>query len=114
MKDRLLKLFASTPAIAMRGSEFSDNLAEDVQAVIIRALGITHVEDPQLTQLEHDVEDLYVDAFGVQLSNLLFQHYSLAGSPQATVTKAMLLTFQLEHGQGAQLKKRLQTLAANN
>jgi hypothetical protein len=114
VKQQLLNLFASTPAIAAKGPAFADDLAEDVQAVIIRALQLPTATDPQLAQLEHDVHDLYVHTFGVQLSNLLFQHYDLTGSTQASVTKAMLQTFQLEHGQGAQLKARLKSLAAAN
>jgi hypothetical protein len=113
VKQQLLRIFLHTPAIAAKGAAFMEDLAEDVQAVIIRALQLK-TQDPQLAQLEHDVHDLYVHQFGVQLSNLLFQHYDLTGSMQASVTKAMLQTFQLEHGQGANLKARLKSLAASN
>jgi hypothetical protein len=114
VKQQLLRIFLHTPAIAVKGAAFMEDLAEDVQAVIIRALQLPRAQDPQLTQLEHDVHDLFVNPFGVQLSNLLFQYYGLTHSDNATITKAMLQTFQLEHGQGANLKARLQALAASN
>lgn len=112
MKQQLLNLFASTPAISAKGDAFMDDLAEDVQAVIIRALGLG--TDPQLTEIENSVDDLFVSQFGVQLSNLLFSDYRIEGAAQKSITRAMLQTFLLEHGQGLILKKRLLTLAANN
>jgi hypothetical protein len=113
LKQQLLNLFASTPVISAKGPAFADDLAEDLQAVIIRALGLVGA-DPQLTQIEKDVDDLFVSHFGVQLSNLLFSDYRIEGAQQKAITRAMLQTFLLEHGQGLILKKRLLSLAAHN
>lgn len=108
MKAELINLFNQSPAIAAKGPAFADDLAEDVQAVIIRALGL-HPGDPQLTELEHAVDDAYVSPFGVTLSNLLFMEYSLTGAEQKAATKAMLQTLLLD---GAILKTRLRNMAA--
>lgn len=38
MKNKLLQLLRTNPATAGRDEEFYDNLTDDIQAVIIRAL----------------------------------------------------------------------------
>jgi hypothetical protein len=111
LKDGLLKLFANNPTLASKDAEFLDTLAEDVQAVIIRALGLAPTNDDQL---EHDVDDMYVSQLGVQLCNLLFYQRGITGSEQKSIAKAMLQTLALEYGQGDILKTRLRALAAVN
>lgn len=69
MKDKLLLLLKENPATAGRPDAFLETLADDIQAVIIRAL---ELEAPVgiVVDLEHQVQDVFNDHFGVKLSNL--------------------------------------------
>ncbi len=69
MKEKLLLLLSGEPAMAGRSAEFLDTLAEDLTAVIIRALLPGDPTDP-VQAIEHQAEDIYLDHFGVKLSNL--------------------------------------------
>ena len=124
MKDALLKLLKSRPETAGRCDEFLDTLADDVQAVIIRALVPGDPNDP-LVELEHQVEDIYADHFGVRLSNLFTVEpfngkKKLYYSARARVVKAMIQAMLLEQADqydrndseqaGEQLKARLAEL----
>lgn len=70
MKDKLLQLLADEPVLAGRPDDFLDTLADDLQAVIIRALALD-VPDDITTELEHHAQDIFNDHFGVKLCNLV-------------------------------------------
>ena len=100
MKEKLLQLLNSNPATAGRPSDFLEALAEDIQAVIIRAIVPAPYED-HVAELEHHVTDVYNDHFGVQLSNLLTTvdfHDKLKLSPSARrhIVLAMIQTLLIE------------------
>lgn len=103
MKQALLKLFASTPALQGRPLDFLDDLAEDVQAVIIRALGLVIPgASDAAAALANDVEDVWVSQFGISLSNLFtFSPHGdqLTPSRRKQVVQAMIQTMLLEQEQ---------------
>ncbi len=71
MKDKLLQLFADTPALAGQPSDFLETLADDIQAMIIRAISVEQPVEADITAaLEAHTLDVYNDHFGVKLSNL--------------------------------------------
>lgn len=70
MKEALLKLLQSNPATAGRPDDFLDTLADDLQAVIIRAVSPAATSDATVSELEHQVDDIFNDHFGVRLCNL--------------------------------------------
>ena len=59
MKENLLQLLNSNPATAGRPSDFLEALAEDIQAVIIRAIVPAPYED-HVAELEHHVTDVHI------------------------------------------------------
>jgi hypothetical protein len=76
VKEKLLRLLENDPATAGRPSDFLDTLAEDIQAVIIRAIAPGQTED-EVAALEAAVEEVYHSDFGISLFNL----YSIAEFP---------------------------------
>jgi len=73
MKEKILKLMNEHAATAGLEDQALDSLSEDLLAVIIRAVVPCPTND-EIAELEHRVNDVYADHFGVQLSNL----YTLA------------------------------------
>ncbi len=69
MKEKLLRLLENDPATAGRPSDFLDTLAEDILAVIIRAIAPGITADA-VAELEAAVEEVYHSDFGVHLFNL--------------------------------------------
>ena len=69
MKEKLLRLLENDPATAGRPSDFLDTLAEDILALIIRALSPGTTVDA-VAALEAAVEEVYHSDFGVHLFNL--------------------------------------------
>ena len=69
MKEKLLRLLENDPATAGRPDDFLDTLAEDILALIIRALAPGATEDA-VTELEDAVEKVYHSNFGLRLFNL--------------------------------------------
>jgi hypothetical protein len=76
MKEKLLRLLENDPATAGRPSDFLDTLAEDIQAVIIRAIAPGQTED-EVAALEAAVEEVYHSDFGISFFNL----YGIADFP---------------------------------
>lgn len=123
MKAELLKLFAATPALQSKDQEFRDNLAEDVQAVIIRALGLAVPSaDQQLNDLENAVEDIWVSDFGIALANAVtmddYPHkQNMPFHVRYNAVRAMIQTLLLEQaghfdtGRGAIMQQRLKELS---
>ena len=125
MKDKLLLLLAAEPVLAGRPADFLDSLAEDIQALVVRALALD-VPDDITTALEAQVLDIFNDHFGVKLSNLVtiepfHGKKKLYYSARKRVTLAMIQAMLLEqHDQydrndseqaGETLKHRLNDLA---
>ena len=69
MKEKLIQLLQNSPATAGRPDDFLDTLADDIQAVIIRAISPGNSDDA-MEALEHEVEEVYQSDFGVLLFNL--------------------------------------------
>lgn len=100
MKEKLLQLLKDYPAMACLPEDFLDTLADDLQAVIIRAMSSGDVND-QVLEMEHAVNDVYLDHFGVLLSNLYsiepFQgKRHVVFSARIRVVKAMIQAMLLE------------------
>lgn len=100
MREELLKLLQSNPATAGRPDDFLDTLAEDIQALIIRAIVPGNPNDAA-EELEHRVADVYNDHFGVKLSNLFTVEpfngkRKLYYSSRARVVRAMIQAMLLE------------------
>lgn len=130
MKERLLQLLKICPATAGRPDDFLDTLADDLQAVVIRAIVPGDPNDP-VVAIEQTVEDIYLDHFGVMLSNL-YMVEPFAGkrhvlfNARMHVVKAMIQAMLLaqneidesfdadfgssEHGET--IKRRLQELSS--
>jgi hypothetical protein len=70
VKEKLLQLLENEPALAGRPADFIDTLAEDIQAVIIRAIS-TDAPLDITDELEAHALDIFNDHFGVKLSNLV-------------------------------------------
>ena len=79
MKEKLLQLLQNSPAYAGRPSDFLDTLADDIQAVMIRAIHPANTDDA-VAALEEAVEEVYHSDFGVHLFNL----YSVEKFPGKT------------------------------
>lgn len=78
-----------------------DDLAEDLQAVTIRALVTPNAGDPAVLELENRVEDIYVDEFGRQLTNLLTMvdfpgKTKVYWSARKSIVRSMIQTMLLE------------------
>lgn len=67
MKEKLLQLLKSFPALAGRPDDFLDTLADDIQADIIRAMTGEREEDAGLNDA---VEAVWHSDFGITLFNL--------------------------------------------
>lgn len=125
MKEELLKLLQANPATAGRSDDFLDALAEDIQALIIRALVPGNTDDVAAV-LEQRVIDVYNDHFGVKLSNLFMLEpfdgkRKLYYSGRMRVVKAMIQAMLLEQDEnfdrepqpettGDMLRRRLEEL----
>ena len=72
VKEQLLRLLENNPATAGRPSDFLDTLAEDIQALIIKAIvppgpaALSAADEDRA----HQINDIFSDHFGVKLSNL--------------------------------------------
>ncbi len=127
MKDKLLQLFADVPALAGQPSDFLETLADDIQAIIIRAISIEQPSESDITaELEHQVQDIFNDHFGVKLCNLVsiepfHGKKKLFYSARKRVTLAMIQAMLLEQNDqydrndseqaGETIKHRLNDLA---
>lgn len=99
MKAELLRLLKQNPASAGHSDDKLDGLAEDLQAVIIRAL-VTPT-DPAIVDLEARVDSVFNDVFGATLFNLFttapFEgKRALYFSSRKAVVQAMIQTMFLE------------------
>jgi len=100
LKEKLLQLLSEYPATAGLPEDFLGSLADDLQAVIIRAMSAGDPNDP-LVLIEHQVEDVYLDHFGVLLSNLYtIEPFNgkrhIVFSARARVVKSMIQAMLLE------------------
>ena len=100
MKEKLLLLLNSHPATAGRPPEFLDTLADDIQAVIIRAIHPANTDDA-VAALEEQVDEVYGSDFGVHLFNLYsvekFPGKSeLVFSARKRLVRAMIQTILVE------------------
>ncbi len=103
MKEQLLRLLENNPATAGLPSDFLETLADDIQAVIIRAL---ELEAPVgiVVDLEHQVKDIFNDHFGCKLCNLVSIEpfrgkKKLYYSARKRVTLAMIQAMLLEQAE---------------
>lgn len=101
MKEKLLKLLQCDPATAGRPDDFLDTLAEDIQAVIIRAVVPAPREEAE-AELEYRVTSVLNDVFGTSLYNLFttqrFDGKKVLGpAGRKTIVAAMLQTMLLEN-----------------
>jgi hypothetical protein len=100
VKEQLLQLMKDNPATAGRPDDFLDTLAEDILAVIVRAIALGDPSDP-LVEIEHRVEDVWVSQFGVSLFNLFGMELfpgkkELPFSARKRVVEAMIQAMLLE------------------
>lgn len=100
MKELLLRLLNNYPATAGRPEEFLDTLADDIQALIIRAIAPGDPNDAT-EWLEHNTLDVYNDHFGVKLYNLFttenFNDKVNFGPPERRrIVMAMIQTMLIE------------------
>jgi len=100
VKEKILQLLRDYPATAGRPDDFLDTLAEDLMAVVIRAIAPGDPNDP-VVAMEHAVDDVYSDHFGVLLSNLytiepFHGKRHVVFSARARVVKAMIQAMLLE------------------
>ncbi len=112
MKEKLLELLRD--ATPNHSEEFFDALAEDILAVIIRA--ITPFADDAVGDVEHEVLSVYNSRFGTALHNSFWAHppEQMEGLPVAEferISKAMIQTMLLELP-GETLKRRLNELSS--
>lgn len=107
VQQRIVTLLKSFPAnVDKPCAELLEELADDIQAEVIKTLGISGLlaateAGESFSELEHAVEDIYNDHFGVQLCNLIttvpFQHKrGLPFVQRNAVVKAMLRTMLAE------------------
>lgn len=125
MKEKLLQALRTNPTLAGKGSEFLDDLADDLLAVVIQSITNTTADDAEARQEFNDaVHNLYVSPFGVAMHNALFfsnpdDFNGLSVTARKRIEVAMLQTFLLENGAaqvfaqlpGDILKERLKALA---
>lgn len=109
MKDKLLAALKSEPVLRRMSTGFLDDLAEDLQAVVIRSLKPAD-GDSQITDLENRVTDVWVDQFGVTLfnayGNSLFPgKVDLPFSARRRVVMGMIQTMLLEQDNFQQEKE---------
>ena len=100
MREKLLQLLNNSPALAGRPDDFLETLADDIQAVIIRAIHPANTDDA-VAALEEQVEEVYGSDFGVHLFNLYsvekFPGKSeLAFSARKRLVRAMIQTLLVE------------------
>jgi hypothetical protein len=112
VKEKLLDMLRDIPASAVLSEEFLDDLAEDIMALIIRA--ITPFANDCVEDVEHQVVSIYNSSFGVQLHNMFWTHppgeaEGLPTEEFERISKAMIQTMLLELP-GETIKRRLQEL----
>lgn len=100
LQQRIVSLLKGFPAnLEKPCDELLEELADDIQAEVIKALGeygrAAAIATPADVELEHAVEDIWVDSFGVRLSNLVttvdFPHKRNLPYPiRCDVVKAMI------------------------
>ena len=129
MKENLRTLLMCHPLTKGCSRSFLDDLADDLLAVIVRTVVPENVDS--VIELEHRVNDVYTDHFGVKLSNLFTtEYYSgkniLSFKDRQRVVKAMIQTMLVEEsaitafvvledeGRAELLKRRLQELSCIN
>jgi len=127
MKDALLTLLKVHPITAGRSNEFLDELAEDITAVIIRAL-VPGDPNDIIADIEHQAEGIFNDHFGVKLSNLFTMEpfdgkKELFYNARKRVVMAMLVAMLVEMNDqtgridseqaGEQIKNRLADLVVS-
>lgn len=100
MREKLLQLLNNSPALAGRPDDFLETLADDIQAVIIRAIHPANTDDA-VAALEEQVEEVYGSDFGVHLFNLYsvekFPGKSeLVFSARKRLVRAMIQTILVE------------------
>ena len=100
MREKLLLLLNNSPATAGRPDDFLETLADDIQAVIIRAIHPANTDDA-VAALEEQVEEVYGSDFGVHLFNLYsvekFPGKSeLVFSARKRLVRAMIQTILVE------------------
>ena len=100
MREKLLQLLNNSPALAGRPDDFLETLADDIQAVIIRAIHPANTDDA-VAALEEQVEEVYGSDFGVHLFNLYsvekFPGKSeLVFSARKRLVRAMIQTLLVE------------------
>jgi hypothetical protein len=69
MKEKFQQLLKTYPSTAKMTDEFIDNLAEDICALILRALSPASTDDA-LAALEHETDEVWQSNFGVEVFNL--------------------------------------------
>jgi len=99
MKENLRTMLMCHPLTKGCSRSFLDDLADDLLAVIVRTVVPENVD--AVTELEHRVNDVYNDHFGVRLSNLFtLEYYSgkkaLSFEDSQRVVKAMIETMVTE------------------
>jgi len=126
MKENLITLLMCHPLTKGCSRSFLDDLADDLLAVIVRTVVPENVDS--VIELEHRVNDVYTDHFGVKLSNLFTTEYysgknALSFKDRQRVVKAMIQTMLVEEsavaafvaledeGRAKLLKRRLQELS---
>ena len=100
MREKLLLLLNNSPATAGRPDDFLETLADDIQAVIIRAIHPANTDDA-VAALEEQVEEVWHSDFGVHLFNLYsvekFPGKSeLVFSARKRLVRAMIQTILVE------------------
>ena len=125
MKENLITLLMCHPLTKGCSRSFLDDLADDLLAVIVRTVVPENVDS--VIELEHRVNDVYTDHFGVKLSNLFTTEYysgknALSFEDRQRVVRAMIQTMLVEEsavatfneladeGRAELLKRRLQEL----
>lgn len=113
LKEEIVKRLEEFPGYVVEGKtfrEYLDDLAEDIQADVIRALrnspylhaSLAQPNDPLVSMLlgiinqagAHKVEELTNDAFGATVHNLVFlSPHRPEGLPTKPIVQAMLRAF---------------------
>jgi len=102
LREKLLLLLNNSPATAGRPDDFLETLADDIQAVIIRAIHPANTDDA-VSALEAEMEEVYGSDFGVRLFNLYTTENFpgkkapiLAFSARKRLVRAMIQTLLVE------------------
>jgi len=113
VKEKLAALLKEH--VSVIDDDFADDLAEDIMAVIIRA--VTPFANDAVEDVEHQVLSVYNSTFGTQLHNMFWTNppSEVDGLPMAEferISKAMIQTTLLELP-GETIKRRLNELNNN-